>query len=1067
MARSVAPLSWIALSLLQLPALVGAGEPQKGDPWLTPVAIDILPGEARNLVDPRGGEPVIVAVFGSAALDVQEIQPESLHLGGAPIVKDAAGVTHHLEDVNGDGWLDLVVRFAPREIQLGDAERVTVLEGTTLDGRRLRGQDAIVTVAAAVAAGTGSSGGDEKLPHLAAALRLFDGDPVRGTVPLAVLASDALDPGVLSLESVRVNGLPITRMANGELASAKDVNGDGPSDLVVTVSSKVLESERLTFSAVTASGRIVTGEAEVTKPIAPTATSSAPTTAPGDKAIYPFVIFINDVAPADHYPAPLQVSGVSGVVSKVRVTLNGIIHGCFEDLDVMLVAPNGQSLVLMSDVGGCGAPPNATYLTFDDFAPTAMAPGASPAARGSYRPANSGAGDAFPAPAPVPSGATSLSAFSGIDPNGEWKLYVVDDAAGNTGQIREGWTLDLVTTTQFCNPGSLAIPDSGAASPYPSTITVSGLLPSIATVSVTLNGLSHTWPDDLDVMLSAPGSPTPVMLMSDAGGNVGVSNLQLTFEDGAGFSLPDAGSLVSATYRPGNYEAGDVLPAPAPNGAPAIKLGSLRGTQANGTWSLWVSDDAGSDAGSIAGGWCLNLTTIATQQSCANFSLTIPAGAPGTTSGPASLYPLYLNVLGTSGIPTRAQVRFFGLTHTFPADLDMLLMGPMGRGFVLLSDAGGSTDVTNLDFTIDTAAANGVPANGSLGAGPYRPTDFDPGETWPSPAPSGPFGTTLPVMPAAGQWALYVNDDAGGDVGELAGGVCLDLTLGNPGKYCSEGPLAIVPSPPMTIPEGAPVTTQGRAYPYGSRVFVPEQGAVPSKIRVYLNGLTHTFPDDLDVMLAAPHGAAALLMSDAGGSTDVSSVNLVFEWDAGVLLQDSTAIASGTYQVSDYNAGDGDTFQAPAPGGPYGDLIDLAHGDPEGYWDLYVMDDAGSDVGSLQSWCVEIVPTYPAGEVKNLRWRDKATLEWDAALNTNEYWGTRGGPASLPNLLTPAKESCVDFDTQDQFESTNVEVPDPGTFFWYIVVGRTAGIFGPAGEARVGGVPTARSQQIGVAGDCP
>jgi hypothetical protein len=206
-------------------------------------------------------------------------------------------------------------------------------------------------------------------------------------------------------------------------------------------------------------------------------------------------------------------------------------------------------------------------------------------------------------------------------------------------------------------------------------------------------------------------------------------------------------------------------------------------------------------------------------------------------------------------------------------------------------------------------------------------------------------------------------------------------------------------------------------------------------------------------------------MSDAGGSTDVSTVNLVFDWDTGILLPDSTAIVSGTYQVSDYNAGDGDTFPAPAPPGPYGDLIDLARVDPEGYWDLYVMDDAGSDVGSLQSWCVEILPSYPPAEVKNLRWRaDKTTLEWDAATNVDTYWGIGGEPANLPGLLTGAADGCVLWDEPQQFYGNVTSEPAPGSFFWYLVVGRAgASPLGPAGEARIGGVPTARSLQP----DCP
>jgi subtilisin-like proprotein convertase family protein len=317
---------------------------------------------------------------------------------------------------------------------------------------------------------------------------------------------------------------------------------------VVTAPREALQDDRLRVTAVTGTGRLASGEARVAEPFPSEPPKAGTEPDPAEKARYPYVIFVNDNAPAQQYPAALQVSGASGVVSKVRVTLNGIVHSCLNDLDVLLVAPNGQSLVLMSDVGGC-SPPNAAYLTFDDFAPTSLTSGSPPAGslQGtpvSYRPSNEGSGDAFPAPAPPPSGATALSAFQGIDPNGEWKLYVVDDKPGDTGQIREGWSLDIVTTTQFCNPAPLTIPDSGAASIYPSTITVSGMPPNLVKATVTLNGLNHTFAADLDVLLTAPGSSTPVMLMSDSGGDSDFSSSQVTFDDDAWTASPSPESSI-------------------------------------------------------------------------------------------------------------------------------------------------------------------------------------------------------------------------------------------------------------------------------------------------------------------------------------------------------------------------------------------------------------------------------------------------------------------------------------------------------------------------------------------
>jgi hypothetical protein len=52
-------------------------------------------------------------------------------------------------------------------------------------------------------------------------------------------------------------------------------------------------------------------------------------------------------------------------------------------------------------------------------------------------------------------------------------------------------------------------------------------------------------------------------------------------------------------------------------------------------------------------------------------------------------------------VPSKIRVQIWNLTHTFPDDLDMLLVSPTGTKFLLMSDAGGSTDVSNLSFVVD------------------------------------------------------------------------------------------------------------------------------------------------------------------------------------------------------------------------------------------------------------------------------------------------------------------------------------------------------------------------------
>ena len=67
-------------------------------------------------------------------------------------------------------------------------------------------------------------------------------------------------------------------------------------------------------------------------------------------------------------------------------------------------------------------------------------------------------------------------------------------------------------------PVTISIPDSGAASPYPSEINVQGLSGTITDVNVTLNGYRHGFPDDVAVQVVSPTGKS-VLLMSDVGGH--------------------------------------------------------------------------------------------------------------------------------------------------------------------------------------------------------------------------------------------------------------------------------------------------------------------------------------------------------------------------------------------------------------------------------------------------------------------------------------------------------------------------------------------------------------------
>jgi subtilisin-like proprotein convertase family protein len=332
----------------------------------------------------------------------------------------------------------------------------------------------------------------------------------------------------------------------------------------------------------------------------------------------------------------------------------------------------------------------------------------------------------------------------------------------------------------FSNAAPIPIPALGPSTLYPSTIAVSGIPSGITDVAVLLNGFTHTFPDDVDIMLVSP-SGTRVLLMSDSGGPSDVSGLTLVLADPFDPRplLPDAGPLADGAYRPYNWVPHeDTFPAPAPAGVRYVSPGAFRGESPNGVWSLYVLDDDAPDSGSITGGWTLTLWTTNSG------GLTTILG-----SGPAAPYPNTVSVVGCNGgFIKKVRVTLQGVTHTFPDDVDVLLQSPESRAAVLMSDAGGSFDLTGAVLTFDDAGPP-LPDNAAIGSGTFRPTNHGAGDPFPVPAPGPPYGTTLSLFNnfrPQGGWSLYVLDDLAIESGAITSWG-LQLTLANKGDFDGDG----------------------------------------------------------------------------------------------------------------------------------------------------------------------------------------------------------------------------------------------------------------------------------------
>lgn len=147
--------------------------------------------------------------------------------------------------------------------------------------------------------------------------------------------------------------------------------------------------------------------------------------------------------------------------------------------------------------------------------------------------------------------------------------------------------------------------------------------------------------------------------------------------------------------------------------------------------------------------------------------------------GAATPYASPIRVSGLAGKVSRVTLQLRGFTHPLPDDVDVLLVSPTGRKAIVFSDVGGTTPVTDLDLTLADAATVALPDATVLTTGTFKPLNYGTGDTFPSPAPVGPylaalnqFNNTIPN----GDWTLYVVDDTAGNAGVIQRGWTLTIT---------------------------------------------------------------------------------------------------------------------------------------------------------------------------------------------------------------------------------------------------------------------------------------------------
>lgn len=477
------------------------------------------------------------------------------------------------------------------------------------------------------------------------------------------------------------------------------------------------------------------------------------------------------------YPSVIAVSGLSGTVTDVNVTITGLTTARERDLNFALVSPSGQTLMLMADAGDLAGTSNVN-LTFDDSAASLVSN--TVITSGTYRPTDyqfSGTdSDDFPSPgpgsvnSPAPEGtATLASVFNGISPNGNWNLYIVDDSlGGGTSTVSGGWSINLTagsaaaTTTSLTS--NLNPAQTGQTITFTSTTTqtTGGAPVNAGTVSFTNNG-------------AAIAGCTAVAVNAS-----GVATCSTT--------SPQGTRTIAATYS---------------------------GTASFGTSTATLTQIVNSP------------TVVSGSQFCNNGGVTVIDG------GAADVYPANIVVSGLVGTISKVTTQVNGFTAARPSNLDVQLVGPTSAAFQFMSDGGDAVNaVSNINLTFDDAAASQLPNGTALSGGTYRPTDYNAaGETdpYPAPAPStfsrpasagtATFASVYNGTNPNGTWSIYAVDDGIGGGNNTISGLCLNFTLD---KFTTTTTVTSSANPSQqgqSVTFTATVTTGGTGTPSGTVQF--------------------------------------------------------------------------------------------------------------------------------------------------------------------------------------------------------------------------------------------------------
>ncbi len=196
------------------------------------------------------------------------------------------------------------------------------------------------------------------------------------------------------------------------------------------------------------------------------------------------------------YPAQIPISGGHRYLKGIQVLFPSFyMDGDYADLDILLEAPSGKRVMLMSDYFRGFEDVQIDELWFDSKAADTL-PTFGLRSFIHYRPANFGtSADTFPAPGPgvVQPKLATFNDLINENPNGTWRLWVVDDSPAHSYfTLLKGWRLNLETS-----PVPICV--------QPELPKISGITDSTAVVSWESFGAASQW----DILWQSNSLPNP------------------------------------------------------------------------------------------------------------------------------------------------------------------------------------------------------------------------------------------------------------------------------------------------------------------------------------------------------------------------------------------------------------------------------------------------------------------------------------------------------------------------------------------------------------------------------